>query len=141
MKSVNTKPMHHKMLGRLGSATLEMALTLIILVNVTYGTIEFGQYFYVKNQFQGAAREGARAGVPQGATTSDVTSAVTAVMNAAGISSSAYTVTSTNVTGTTGSQVTVTVSGTWSNLSIKYRPYSLIGSAKVVTGSAVMRKE
>lgn len=130
-----------RVFGRWGSATLELSLTLIILLNITYGTIEFGQYFYVKNQLQGAAREGARAGVPQGATASDVTTAVASVMSLAGMSGSGYTVTQSGATGTTGSNVSVTVSVTWNNVALKYRPYSLIGSSKVVTGSAVMRKE
>ncbi len=130
-----------KVFGRYGSATLELALTLLILLNVTYGTIEFGQYFYVKNQLQGAAREGARAGVPQGATATDVTTAIASVMTLAGLQSSGYTVTQSGATGTTGTSVSVTVKCTWGTVGSGYRPFSLIGSSKQVQGTAVMRKE
>ncbi len=130
-----------KVFGRYGSATLELAITLIILLNVTYGTIEFGQYFYVKNQLQGAAREGARAGVPQGATAADVTTAISAAMTLAGLQSSGYTVTQSGVTGAAGSTVSVTVKCTWGTVGSGYRPFSLIGSSKQVQGTAVMRKE
>ena len=136
--------LNHKKFGKLGSATLELALTLIILLNVTYGTIEFGQYFYVKNQVQGAAREGARAAVTSGAAQSDVTSAISGVMSVAGLSGSGYTVTTspTNIaTAASGASITVTVQCTWGTVGSGYRPFSLIGSSKVVKGTAVMRKE
>lgn len=137
-------PLHHRKFGRLGSATLELALTLIILLNVTYGTIEFGQYFYVKNQLQGAAREGARAAVISGATNTDVTSAISGVMTAAGLQNSGYTVTlspSNVATAASTTAISVTVKCTWGTVGSGYRPFSLIGSSKQVTGVAVMRKE
>jgi Flp pilus assembly protein TadG len=136
--------LHHKKFGRLGSATLELALTLIILLNVTYGTIEFGQYFYVKNQVQGAAREGARAAVTSGATQTDVTNAISGVMSVAGLSGSGYTVTTSPASvssATSGSSITVTVQCTWGTVGSGYRPFSLIGASKIVKGTAVMRKE
>ena len=37
---------------RLGASILEMALTLAILLNLTFGTIEFGYFFFVKNTVQ-----------------------------------------------------------------------------------------
>lgn len=137
-----------RVFGRWGSATLELSLTLMILLNITYGTIEFGQYFYVKNQLQGAAREGVRASITSGAVQSDITSAVSGVMTLAGMQGSGYTVTVkvnnavANIsTAKTGDTVGVTVQCTWSNVALKYRPYSLIGDTKVVVGSAAMRKE
>lgn len=136
--------LQQKKFGKLGSATLELALTLIILLNVTYGTIEFGQYFYVKNQIQGAAREGARAAVTSGAAQSDVTSAISGVMTVAGLQNSGYTVTTSpsNVaTAASGASITVTIQCTWGTVGSGYRPFSLIGSNKIVRGTAVMRKE
>ena len=44
--------------NRRGAAILEMALTLGLLLNLTFGMVEFGYYFYVKNSFANAAREG-----------------------------------------------------------------------------------
>jgi Flp pilus assembly protein TadG len=143
-RPLNTQSLARRRLRRCGSATLELALTLVILLNVTYGAIEFGQYFYVKNQLQGAAREGARAGVTSGSVNSDVTGAVANVMSVAGMSGSGYTVTisPSNVASVAaGTAVQVTVSLTWGNVMLKYRPFSFIGTGKVVSGVAVMRHE
>ena len=60
-----------------GSAVLDAALVFPILLSLTFGTIEYGYYFYVKHSLQGAAREGARAAITPSATNSDVTTAVT----------------------------------------------------------------
>ncbi len=43
---------------RRGNAVLEMALVLPILLLLAFGMVEFGYFFYVKNNLQGAAREG-----------------------------------------------------------------------------------
>lgn len=139
------------------AATLELALTMAILVNLTFGMVEFGYYFFVKNTMQGAAREGARAGIVSGATyTASITNAVTNAMSAAFPSSIAgkyaFTVTdtTTNTTITTdaglalvpsGDALQVTVQSTWSTIGAGFRPMSLIGGAKVVSGTAVMRHE
>ena len=44
---------------RRGSAVLDAALVFPILLSLTFGAIEYGYYFFVKNTLQGAAREGA----------------------------------------------------------------------------------
>jgi Flp pilus assembly protein TadG len=49
---------------RSGTELLELGLVAFpILLTMIFGTIEFGTYFYVENNLQAAAREGARAGV------------------------------------------------------------------------------
>jgi Flp pilus assembly protein TadG len=49
---------------RSGTELLELGLVAFpILLTMVFGTIEFGTYFYVENNLQAAAREGARAGV------------------------------------------------------------------------------
>jgi len=49
---------------RSGTELLELGLVAVpILFTMIFGTIEFGTYFYVENNLQAAAREGARAGV------------------------------------------------------------------------------
>jgi Flp pilus assembly protein TadG len=141
---------------RRAGSLIEMALTMAILFNLCYGTIEFGYYFFVKNTLQGAAREGCRAGIVAGATDSSVTSAVIGELSTSGLvatnttSSGSgpytcgnYTVTVSPATGSTsiGSALTVTVSGQWGTVGAGFRPLALIGSNKQVTGSAVMRKE
>lgn len=143
-------------LPRRAAATLELALTLVILVNLTFGMVEFGYYFFVKNTMQGAAREGARAGIVAGATySSSITNAVQNNMSAAGFTNTAkysFTVTDTT-TGTTittdaglaavasGDALQVSVQGTWSTIGAGFRPMSLIGGSKIVTATATMRHE
>lgn len=146
---------------RRAAATLELALTLGILLNLTFGMVEFGYYFFVKNTCQGAARDGCRAGIVQGATytttgTTSITTSVQQAMSAAGFSSTnpLYTFTVKDDTaGTTittdaglaavptGDALEVDVQGTWSTIGAGFRPLNLIGSSKVVLATAVMRRE
>src|ERR1700744_118139 len=63
---------------RRGSAILDAALVFPILLSLTFGTIEYGYFFFVKHTLQGAAREGCRAGiVPTGSTGTGDSTAVT----------------------------------------------------------------
>jgi len=127
---------------RRGNAVLEAALVVPILLYLAFGTVEFGYFFYVKNNVQGAAREGVRASIPPGATNTDVNSAVSSQMTAAGLQGSGYTVTTipANVSGlASGTNVTVTVQCTWGTVGL--RPLQLISTSKIVKGQAVMRKE
>jgi Flp pilus assembly protein TadG len=146
---------------RRGNAVVELALTLGILINLTFGMVEFGHYFYVKNSFEGAAREGARAAIVPGAANSDVTTAITNSMTVAGYSSSQYSVeyqagtTGTFYVGGTafstdpttitsaavGTPIAVTVYATWGTVGKGFAPMHFIGAAKVLSGVAVMRKE
>jgi Flp pilus assembly protein TadG len=136
---------HDRAIRRRGGATLiEVVLTMGILLNLIFGGVEFGYYFYVKNVLVGAAREGVRAAICPGATNTTVNTAVASEMTAAGLSSSGYTVTTspTDVsTSSAGNQITVTVSCTWGTAGRGYRPLSLINSTKTVTASAAMRDE
>jgi Flp pilus assembly protein TadG len=70
---------------RTGAATLELALTLSILFSICYGLIEYGYYFYVKNTMEGAAREGCRAGIVTGATTSIANAVIENQLQVAGL--------------------------------------------------------
>ena len=132
---------------RRGTAVLETALVILVLAYLSFGTVEFGYYFYVKNALEGAAREGARAGIPPSAVSSDVTTAVTNSMT--GFSSTSYSVSVTDTSGntvdvssvSTGSPVKVTVSATWSTIGAGFRPMTLISGTKTVKGVCVMRKE
>ena len=49
--------------NRRGNALLDAALVLPILLSLTFGTVEYGYFFFVKHSMQGAAREGCRAGL------------------------------------------------------------------------------
>src|SRR5438477_3413619 len=101
---------------RRGNAVLDMALVMPVLLSLTFGTVEYGHYFYVKHCLQGAAREGARAAITASAVNSDVTTAVSNAMSASGLSSSGYTVTFTpsNISGLAeGTSITISVQCTW----------------------------
>jgi Flp pilus assembly protein TadG len=130
------------------NATLELVLALGILLNLTFGTIEFGHFFFVKNTLQGAAREGSRAAISAAATNAEVTSTVNASLNAAGFNTAKYTIQIRNAADTAnvdvatqaaGTGILVKVSGTWGTVGL--RPLGLINSSKKVLGAAVMRKE
>ena len=122
---------------RSGSAVLEFALTLSLLFSITFGLIEYGYYFYVKNTMEGAAREGCRGAIVAGATLSaanidienqlQVANLVPSGTTASG-SSGSYTIGHYSVTyndsttGTTvstlstmtiGDTLTVTITATW----------------------------
>ncbi|MGH7177386.1 MAG: TadE/TadG family type IV pilus assembly protein [Tepidisphaeraceae bacterium] len=129
---------------RRGSAVLDAALVFPILLSLTFGTVEYGYYFYVKHSYQGAAREGARVAITPSATNTEVTTAITNALTAAGLQSSGYTVTvsPSNVSGlSAGTSVSVTVTSAWGTAGSGFRPLGLIGSSKQVRGVTVMRKE
>src|SRR4051812_39614156 len=127
-----------------GSAVQDAALVFPILLSLTFGTVEYGYYFYVKHTLQGAAREGARAAITPTATNALVTTAVSAAMTAAGLQNSGYTLTpspSDVSTVAAGQPITVSVSCSWGTVGAGFRPLGLISTTKSVTGVTVMRKE
>jgi hypothetical protein len=97
----------------------------------------------------GAAREGARAGIVSGSAAGDVTTAVSNALASTHWPSSSYTVATTDTAGNpldvstaaVGTQIKVTVSGTWGVLGSGFSPLQLISKTKTVSGSCVMRKE
>jgi Flp pilus assembly protein TadG len=131
---------------RRGATILEMALTLGILLSLSFGTVEFGYFFFVKNTVQGAAREGARVAITPTASNSDVTAMVNRALTAAGLRPGDFTTTvkvagtvANCNTATAGQPVEVSVQGTWGTVGL--RPIGIIGSTKAVVGAATMRKE
>ncbi len=134
---------------RRANALIEMAFVMIPLTYIAFGTVEFGYFFYIKHSVQGAAREGCRAAIVPSATATDVQTAVVGSLFAAGLiptnsyasmTSKNYTLTiSPVVTSTAPTPITVSVSNTWGTVGI--RASGLIGAAKTVTGTSVMRKE
>jgi Flp pilus assembly protein TadG len=132
-----------------GGALLEAAIVMPVLLYIAFGTVEFGYYFYVRHTLDGAAREGARAGIVSGGTYANVTTAVGNVMSAAKLSNSGYsTVVQDNGTtvaslssANTGDAITVTVSCTWSTVGNGFILWNWISGSKVLSGSVVMRHE
>ena len=131
---------------RRGATILEMALTLGVLLSLSFGTVEFGYFFFVKNTVQGAAREGARMAITPTANNTDVTTIVNNSLIAAGMRPADFT-TTVKVAGTvancntavSGQSVEVSVQATWGTVGL--RPLGIIGSSKAVLGVASMRKE
>jgi Flp pilus assembly protein TadG len=141
-----------------GMALVELALTLGILFSITYGTIEFGYYFFVSNSMQGAAREGCRTGIVAGATNTTVTTEIESYLQECGLvpsgttasgSGGTYTIGNYTVvlspvnvtTATVGNTLTVTITGTWGTVGAGFRPMAIIGSSKTVTAATSMRIE
>src|SRR5258707_10380047 len=91
---------------RRGGSLIETAICLGILLNLTFGSVEFGYYFYVKNMLDGAAREGARAAIPPSAgSNAVVTSAVTGALTTCNFPSGSITTTVTDTSGNAISDV------------------------------------
>jgi Flp pilus assembly protein TadG len=136
-------------LFRRGNAVMEMALVLPILLALSFGTVEFGYFFYVKHTLQGAARDGARQAILPSATNSTVTTAVSTTMSAAGFTGTQYTTTITNAltnatvadisAAASGTPFKVTVTATWGTVGV--RPMGLISTTKQVIGFTIMVKE
>ncbi len=123
-----------------------MALTLGILLSLSFGTVEFGYFFFVKNTVQGAAREGARVAITPTASNSDVTTAVNGALQAAGMRPADFTTTvkvagvvANCNTAVSGQPVEVSVQASWGTVGL--RPLGIIGTSKAVLGAATMRKE
>ncbi|MGE5610657.1 MAG: TadE/TadG family type IV pilus assembly protein [Bacillota bacterium] len=128
--------------SRRGNAVLEAALVLPILLSLAFGTIEFGHFYFIKHNLQGAARQGARAAIPAGATNNDVIKAVGNVLTAAGLQPSTVAIATTppDITAAApGDDITVTVQCKWGSVGV--RPLTLISANKPVKAAAVMRKE
>jgi Flp pilus assembly protein TadG len=144
--------------NRVGSAIVEMAIVLALLLNLGFGMVEFGRYYYVKNLMLNAAREGARAGAVPGATNSSVTAAVNNAMSCYNfwggggyippVPSGSWSTAVSDSTGNNnvandpqGSTITVTVTATWGTIGAGFRPLSLIGSSKTMAASFSMLHE
>ena len=148
---------------RSGTATLELALTLSLLFLVSFGMVEFGGCFYIKNNMEGAAREGCRAGIVTGATTTACNNAVENQLQQAGLvpsgttattGSSSYAIGHYTVTymdnGSTvtdistvavGDTLTTQITATWGTVGTDYRILGLMPTTKVITCASAMRKE
>lgn len=141
-----THPARPTAVRRAGAAILELAITLAVLLTLTFGTIEFGYFFFMKNTVQGAAREGARTGILPGSSNDDITAAVDRVLTSAGLTPANFAVTikvngviANASTATTGQHVEVTVTAPWGVVGL--RPLGAISSGKTVLGAATMRRE
>lgn len=134
---------------RRGNGVLEAALVLPVLLFLSMGMVEFGQFFYAKHTIQAAARDGCRTAILPTSTHSQATSAVSNTMSAAGYIPSKYSVSFQNPTNnatisdvstvTKGNGIRVTVTANYGNVGL--RPLGVIAANKQVIGITTMVKE
>lgn len=123
-----------------------MAIAAPILIMLTFGTIEYGYYIYVKNEMYGAASNGAQEASLSTCTDASVKAAVDATMLNAGLTNSGYTVStspSTVVGAASGTSMSVTVTLTWGNIGVNPLPVVMggISATKQMTTTATMRRQ
>ncbi|HEX8916731.1 MAG TPA: TadE family protein, partial [Humisphaera sp.] len=135
--------------ARRGNGVIEAALVLPVLLSLSMGMIEFGQFFYCKHTLQAASRDAARTAILSSTTHAAATAAATNTLSAANISSGKYTIAFTNAstnatisdvsTVSKGTGIKVTISSTAGQISV--RPLGVIASSKAITGVTTMIKE
>ncbi len=103
-----------------GTATVEMALVGMLLLQLTFFSIEFSWLFLRKQQVINTARQAARIAATLDATNTQVTSQITAQLDSYGITAGKnYTVTlnPSNIAGVAkGSTVSVTIAVPYANI-------------------------
>jgi Flp pilus assembly protein TadG len=129
-----------------GGSMIEMIIVLPVLVMLSFGAAEYGDYFYIKNAFMSAARDGVRTAVLASASNTSTTTAINNSLSLANIPSANYQVTFTPTdvsTASAGTSVEVTITATWSTVGITPLPSEMggISSSKQLSVSAVMMKE
>jgi Flp pilus assembly protein TadG len=140
-----------------GGSLIETAIVMLTLLIISLGTAEFGQFFYIRNAFQAAARDVARAACLATAVQADPVTRATATLSQANVTfnSSWMTIvdtTNSNATVTdcsalpVGDAILVTISCPYGQIPNAYRPlYALtgvgIGPAKACVGTAKRIKE
>jgi Flp pilus assembly protein TadG len=99
----NSRSILRRVCGRRkrGTAVVEFAVVLPLLILILFGIIEFGWLFLVRQTLVNAAREGCRVAVLRTATDADVTERVREVMNPLGFAEgSVWSFTATPLTDT-----------------------------------------
>jgi Flp pilus assembly protein TadG len=152
-----------------GTATLELAITGVLLFTICFGAIEGGYYFFCKNMMEGAAREGCRNGIVTGATSTSMNSVIEYQLQIASLVAPGTTVTTsgsnyvignytvsyynfnpststeTQVTSPTsvpvGNDLVVQITAVWGTVGNNFRPMQLLAATKVITTSCMMRVE
>ena len=125
-----------------GVVTVELALTVPILLLLTFGLIEYGWMFLKSQELANAVRRGARVAFRADATTSDVVASIDEMMNAADLGGSGYQVTITPsdvCSAASGDVVTVGISLPYENVTLVNTP--IIPTPSALQASTSMAKE
>ena len=126
-----------------GSATVEMAIVIPLLLLLVFGIAEFGIALYRQEVLTNASREGARAGIVLSTppvTTAQIQTVVTNYLPNAGWTAALATETATGAGGALGTIVTVTVTFTTS-FSILSGLVPGLPATKTLRAQTVMRHE
>ena len=125
---------------RRGTASVELAVVLPLLVALLAGIWEVGRLVQVQQVLTNAAREGCRTAVLEGSTTTDVNNTVSNYLTGSGISGAPNpTVSPDPSTATVGTSITVTVSVPFNNVS--WLPVPLFMGGRTLSATVIMRKE
>ncbi|CAN5545613.1 hypothetical protein BH10PLA2_BH10PLA2_28410 [soil metagenome] len=132
---------------RMAAAAVEMALISPFLFAVLLGTIEFGRAIMVSNTLTSTAREGVRAAVVPGGSSSDASTLINSNLNSMGIASANATITvkvngvvANASTATSGDDIDIKISVPYSK--VTWIPTNIfMKSTATLAGQAVMRRE
>ena len=126
--------------NRRATAAVEFALVAPVFLLLVLGMIEYGRMVMVQQVITNASREGARAAVLDGATTSEVTTTVTSYLTSGSISGATVTVSPNPPSNAEfGDPVTVSVSIPFSQVS--WLPSPMYLGATTLTATTIMRRE
>jgi Flp pilus assembly protein TadG len=81
-----------------GMAIMEMAIVMPVLIYLAMGMVEYGEFFYLKNTFQQAARDACRAGIMPNAMQADPATAASRTLATAGVTFQSSWLTVTDIT-------------------------------------------
>lgn len=126
--------------SRRGAAVVEFAVVAPVFITLVFGMIEYGRMVMVQQLITNAAREGARVGVLDGATTAAVQTSVGTYLTNSSVNGATVTVSpSPPSSAGYGEPVTVTVSIPFA--SVSWIPAPMFLSGKTLTSKSVMRRE
>jgi Flp pilus assembly protein TadG len=128
---------------RRGTATIELAMVLLLVIPLLFGLIEYGWMFLKAQEIAAAAPDGARIAATEGGTNALVSASIDQAMAQAGLAASGYsivTVPANVASAAPGTPVKVTVSVTYSGIAITNIPF-YVPTPKDLKGSTSMVKE
>ncbi len=125
--------------GQRGTALIEFALVLPLLVVITFLVVDFGRAFFVKNLVEQSAREGARR-LAVGASASEAIEITKDVASASGLDRGTVSVVADTVWTGGHVRVQVTAPFTWLYPGV-INLLGMTGPASTLTGTCVMRRE
>ena len=123
-----------------GTAVVETAIVLGLLLLLTMGTIEYGWIFLKSQQITNAVRQAARVAIRPDATNEQVVNTIDDLMDKAGMASSGYNIDKPDVTSiSTGDALTIKITVLCENVALINIP--LLPTPTNLGASVTMAKE